>query len=501
LLATASCLSPVQNVLTFIIVLPWAVTFPLWVINTFFVVLFPRSVRWVRAKWEGRQIPSGRMGENVWTIHGRRYDLSAFQDQHPGGPWALQLGRNRDCTGLFESYHVFSDMAKLQKIMARYELPESKNQALSASPWADPTMNPTGLVFRDAFHEDVKKMAQDFFKERGYSHKVKPWVFVCTLIVIAAEIVAAIMLLQGYRVALVLLPLCGSLLFFNVAHEASHFAFSSRPFVNALFACTSAPMSSNSTGWYIQHIVQHHVYTNDEHDVDLYHFLPVTRTTRFTEHCNQFRLQCLSIWIALPTSVAHLLFVVPMDLLTGHIDPFTKRRRYDECENIEDLVAGTREFLILEFLLSWVFPFALIFCHGFVKGFCWIAIAYSLSSGFFILATQGAHLQEECQEFPEDKSWAKRQVMTSLCFSPDSWFWSYATGGLNMQALHHILPCVSASHLRDMYPTFREVCRKHKVQLKEVDGMCSFFGGFLHWVKTLGDYDAKLDKISSGKDA
>ena len=47
--------------------------------------------------------------DNVWTVHGRRFDMRPFLARHPGGPHALGLGRGRDCTHLVESYHPHSD--------------------------------------------------------------------------------------------------------------------------------------------------------------------------------------------------------------------------------------------------------------------------------------------------------------------------------------------------------------------------------------------------------
>lgn len=411
----------------------------------------------------------------------------------------MELGRNRDCTGLFESYHVFSDMTKLEKIMARYELPESKELAITAKP----DSNPTGLIFRDAFHQDVKKMARDYFEEKQASHKMKPEVFACVLMGIALEIVAAWGVLCGYRVGLFVMPVIGCLLTFNVSHEASHFGVSSKPWVNSLFTFTSAPLCYNSTAWYIQHIVQHHVYTNDEPDVDLYHFVPLVRTSRFSKYCPQYSLQWLAVWMALPTSVAHLTFVVPMDLLTGHIDLVSGTKRYAECENVEDLVDGHKRAIILEMLLSAIFPISVFCIHGPVKGFCWNAVIYYLSSMLFIIFTQGAHLQEQCmasaEEDTKDKSWAKHQVRTAVNFEPQSKFWSFASGGLNMQALHHILPTVSACHLTDMYPRFREVCNKHDVELKEAGNIVEFFKGFLNWVCMLSEDDRLPEAMRSEK--
>lgn len=43
-----------------------------------------------------------------WLIHGQHYDLSDFVDRHPGGKESILLGRGRDCTALFESYHAFT---------------------------------------------------------------------------------------------------------------------------------------------------------------------------------------------------------------------------------------------------------------------------------------------------------------------------------------------------------------------------------------------------------
>lgn len=469
---------PVGYVLVAIIVFPWALAVTAFLFSNFVLVLPPRIFRFLREVLTGTERESRRLETGVWTIDGRRYDLTKFRDRHPGGAWALELGRNRDCTGLFESYHVFADMEKLRKILKQYELP--------GQPETQERWNSTGLVFGDAFHEDVKKMAQDYFREIGASWKMKTWVYWCVLATIAGEVLAAIGVLYGYRVCLVIMPILGGLLTFNVSHDASHFALSSRPIENAIFAYSSAPLYFNSTAWYIQHIVQHHVYTNDESDVDLYHFLPVVRTTRLTEYKDSFSLQWLLVWLVLPTSVAHLTFVVPVDLMTRYVDPILHTRRYQQCENVDDLVAASFPALLLEFCFSFGFPLSVMYVHGFVKGFCWMAIMYSICSFLFIGVTQGAHLQEECMvEKDAEKSWAKRQVLTAVNFRPDSLFWSLATGALNMQALHHILPTVSASHLRDLYPRFRIVCEKHGVELKEASGPIEFFGGFLSWVREL----------------
>lgn len=39
------------------------------------------------------------------------YDLTAFMDRHPAGAFLLRLAIGRDCTALFESYHLRPEVA------------------------------------------------------------------------------------------------------------------------------------------------------------------------------------------------------------------------------------------------------------------------------------------------------------------------------------------------------------------------------------------------------
>lgn len=250
------------------------VLFP-WTLATFglFVAFFSHSVPWLIYRIKdailGIERKSSRLKEGVWTIHGRRYDLTNFR--HPGGTWALELGRNRDATALFESYHTFADAEKLEKVLAKYELPDSKKAQLPSSSLitngggrTEQVENSTGLIFGDPFHEDVRNMAREYFEEKGISEKMTTGMFIFTCVVIAVHTLLGILGCCGYRYALIAMPVLGWYLTANVSHEASHFAISKRPWVNRLMACSSSPMYFNSAAWHVQHVLQHHCYTNDE---------------------------------------------------------------------------------------------------------------------------------------------------------------------------------------------------------------------------------------------
>lgn len=47
-----------------------------------------------------------------WTVYrGVAYDLTPYLSRHPGGRWLLNLAIGRDCTALFESYHLRPEVA------------------------------------------------------------------------------------------------------------------------------------------------------------------------------------------------------------------------------------------------------------------------------------------------------------------------------------------------------------------------------------------------------
>lgn len=45
------------------------------------------------------------------ACRGVAYDLGPYMARHPGGSWLINLALGRDCTALFESYHLRPDVA------------------------------------------------------------------------------------------------------------------------------------------------------------------------------------------------------------------------------------------------------------------------------------------------------------------------------------------------------------------------------------------------------
>eukprot|EP00418_Pyrodinium_bahamense_P093825 CAMPEP_0179046714 /NCGR_PEP_ID=MMETSP0796-20121207/18827_1 /TAXON_ID=73915 /ORGANISM="Pyrodinium bahamense, Strain pbaha01" /LENGTH=118 /DNA_ID=CAMNT_0020743143 /DNA_START=18 /DNA_END=370 /DNA_ORIENTATION=+ len=118
---------------------------------------------------------------------------------------------------------------------------------------------------------------------------MKTWVGCSIAALLCAKVYLAYLFLKGSAIAVVLLPTISFILAMNLGHDGSHFAVSKHPWLNTLLTYTASDLHFGPTCWYLQHVVQHHIYTNDEDDVDLYHFLPVCRASKLTSWAPQFR--------------------------------------------------------------------------------------------------------------------------------------------------------------------------------------------------------------------
>ncbi|ETO19641.1 hypothetical protein RFI_17588 [Reticulomyxa filosa] len=97
-----------------------------------------------------------RLNPQWWYLHGKAYDFSAFATRHPGGQQAIFLGRGRDCTALFESYHTYLPSSD---ILAKYEIPEGIQSSYPLC-----TEKTCFKYEKDGYYAVVKQRAREYFK-------------------------------------------------------------------------------------------------------------------------------------------------------------------------------------------------------------------------------------------------------------------------------------------------------------------------------------------------
>lgn len=111
----------------------------------------------------------------------------------------------------------------------------------------------------------------------------------------------------------------------------------------------------------------------------------------------------------------------------------------------------------------------------------------------FAVVFQLAHVVEITQfprEDPEtgilDTEWAIHQLATTADFATKSPFWTWALGGLNFQAEHHLFPRISHVHYPDINHIIMETCKDHNIEYLSYPTFYSALVSHLKHLKQLG---------------
>lgn len=205
--------------------------------------------------------PAGKL---LWRLHGAAYDFEPFVRSHPGGELAIRLAQgvdDRTATNLFASYHPVG-RGRAWETLERFRV----GAALPRPP--EPS----------AFRAEIEAMLTEHFgsrepRARGKLSAQNAWLLAG---VAAAQLVGWALWARGAYAGLLLVPLFHWLLAVNVSHDATHFAVSRSPSLNAALAYASLPFFYGPVTWYSQHVVMHHTAANEvDADPDLQHFQPM----------------------------------------------------------------------------------------------------------------------------------------------------------------------------------------------------------------------------------
>jgi fatty acid desaturase len=405
-------------------------------------------------------------------IHGITVDLEHIKRIHPGGSIAISLAEDRDVSVLFDQYHFGTSV--MQKTL-------NGTQDESKSFYSE--------LYTEMNHFKKLKLKE---KEKEKGTKMSLSMILLNLGVAVATALSWIGWLNGDWLSCLLLPFLQWLIFVNVGHEAGHFALSKSPTINHLACLVSHFLFVNTTHWYLQHTVSHHSHTNEIHsDFDLTHFVPFLRmhtTQKWNTSLKKRLLRgALTTWL---TSTFAESIVYPLQLL------LTSGLKNEMLGNYTSLMKLTWSSCLLQFLGSigiFIYPFAVFAFSAnptnennfFIKAAFFAFYPYVIGSILFMTFTQVTHINEVVQNSQKWKHWTHQMVDTSLDYSQDSFFWTYVSGGLNMQGLHHCLPSLSSSHYKEFYPVYRKVCKKHKIKIHETDSLYSALKLYLSHMKNL----------------
>ena len=105
----------------------------------------------------------------LWVVHGGQYDLEKYIDHHPGGKEALLLGRGRDCTAMFESYHPFTN--KHREVLKKYRVTDVYTTATGTPSKGNTRIESSKAndkISSDPFYDILKDRVAAELKAQGF---------------------------------------------------------------------------------------------------------------------------------------------------------------------------------------------------------------------------------------------------------------------------------------------------------------------------------------------
>ncbi|GMI07310.1 hypothetical protein TrVE_jg845 [Triparma verrucosa] len=396
--------------------------------------------------------PSTKMSSGVsfqtqgrhWRIGRTWYDFSTFD--HPGGSEILYLARDRfsDSTYAFESHHM--DQEKARKIIKKYAVGEELQKELER---LNPTPAPK-LTKPGDFYYDLRLRVLVMFREksskagnsRGKKVNVGPtplclnlfyasflvWVFaVYNTLYVNPSVVSAVF--QG--VAGAVLGAFGH----NWIHQPKYKFY-------ALLSLDTIGFSS--TGWYREHILQHHMYTNT----------PLDNHFRGTD----------PFLITDPTVPRNFFQKYVTPILNPVILTFGLWGNYGF--HLGEVLKGNEPVSIGKLFLPTLVYLFYSTSGVYGLGLFWLNTA-TTSIYYFTMALMNHNSENtlNVKTRNEAKDWGEAQISSCADWSIQGKFLpSIIYLWLNYHCVHHLFPLTDFSHHRDIQGILMETCRDHGVE-------------------------------------
>ena len=375
----------------------------------------------------------------MWHIYGKIYDLSTFQDQHPGGKYVLEKTKGqKDITALFETYHAFSNIEQIKKQLATYEIHNKEE------PYPDFT-NYRKLVSKvKELYPNRKsiKATTCFFTQMTVTLSVLCIAFYFTYIANVSPIVK-------YSSQIVYSVTEASILF-NVLHDGSHYGIYMVPVVNEWISkLANNFVFWNSNTWFHHHVYLHHSFTGLEDDPD----------HKIYYKTNMWSL--LAIYTLIPGQL------IGQALIYGLI-PFRKKYAFYKDEfpmpnyDLLDIcMIGTKLWFMFH-----------------AGSICFLIHVFVINTLYMInIYPNHTSYESQVENKYSGNDWAQMQIRHSGNFLPGNVLWTRMFGSINYQIEHHLFPNMSNIHYPYISHIVRQYCKENNIPYVShsfVDAFLSF---------------------------
>ena len=250
---------------------------------------------------------------------------------------------------------------------------------------------------------------------------------------------------------------------FNVMHDASHYAISTKPSVNIFFSKLYNGLNFwNSKIWFYHHVLNHHSFTGLLHrDPDVSHYYPFGTKKRedksesIWDYTHQFQ----------EYFIPFLLFVFPgqnvCQAVFYQVAAFTrnflrmKLPDHSQLPEIYDPVDIAGMFITLACFQIAILRGNLMYLALFLMS---NNVLYALNIIFDHDSFESLVINEY-----QGKDWLRLQIHHSSNFLNGNPLWTRVFGSINYQIEHHLFPNVCNYHYPDIKPIVEEYCLLHNI--------------------------------------
>lgn len=378
-------------------------------------------------------------------VEDKIYSAEKLSDLHPGGPLFIKAFSGRDASLAFLSYH-------------RRQFPHGRVK--DAFEKVDET-----VTYSTDDNKDFIELCERIDKVLPRMKSFAPWYFyvkVCAIMGFALAIEFYIHFTGMYRWYLTaILGFFFALIGLNIQHDANHGAISRKPWVNRFFGTFQNWIGGSAISWIHQHVVQHHIHTNDvklDPDIAIEYYVRLNPTHPVLKF-QIFQYFYFFVIIAFYGLVK--VYMSIEDVLSWkHYTPMsTLLKTYQWKEMIGVFVFFVRWFVLPLYYAEdgrWFVAMLNILPIFMVAGY-YLSFFFTISHNF-----RGVHLHEDTRrETNQQKSFLYKQVVSS---SNVGYGWlSMLNGGLNYQIEHHLFPRINHSHYAFIAPHVRNFCDEKKI--------------------------------------
>lgn len=314
---------------------------------------------------------------------------------------------------------------------------------------------------------EVRKRVNLYFKEKGVSNKGNLTLYIKTVVMLTLYLAPFALILTRPANNWLLLPmaLCMGIgeagIGMCVMHDAAHGAFSSKTWVNNVFAFTMYILGSSVFNWKIQHNLLHHTFTNIyQYDQDI----ETKAVIRLSEHAPLKRYHQFQHFYA-------FVFYGLMTLSKLFTD-FSQLKGFNQSGiTLEQKSQPGKEMFKL-YLSKTIYLLIILGLPFWLTDYKWwqILMAFSVMhiTAGMIMSTifQAAHVVETtAQPVPDSNGvihneWFVHQLRTTSDFARNNHLLSWYIGGLNFQIEHHLFSNICHMHYPKIAPIVENTAKE-----------------------------------------